>query len=113
MLGTKKVQGVSNQCKALTLSFSIVRKFLIWKVGKEKAIQVGIDEIMGYSQYIILPKDMVQWLQLHGHATMDTIVDEDSNSIWRQGWVSAKTFGLPVEGRQAWILDEVWWWKYL
>jgi len=48
--------------------------------------------------------ELVHWLQIHGRATLDLIVDEVSKTIWRQGWYIVIQLGIHVEWRLFWDL---------
>lgn len=59
----KSVSNVSNQWRALTLSFPIIGTSLSWKVGDGTHVRVGCDVIMWCQNEVYLHGELIQYLQ--------------------------------------------------
>eukprot|EP01018_Ginkgo_biloba_P006292 Gb_12492 [translate_table: standard] len=61
-------------------------------------VRLGVDAIMGCGQNIFLLEALVLQLQLLRRCTLDKIASPLDTTPWRQGWLTANSLGLGVEG---------------
>jgi hypothetical protein len=64
--------------------FPVIGKYMVWKVGIGKFVQVGLDAIVDYGNGIFFPKDLVNHLRNMGMCTLYKVSDPSSTSIWSQ-----------------------------
>ena len=62
-----------------------------------------------------MSNQLVNWLQIHIKETLDWIANEDSITVWRQGWYSTEQLDIYLEGIlfQGPIFDHNHSWDYL
>jgi hypothetical protein len=78
----KSIENVSNQWKALVLDFTIIGNHLAWKVGNGRKVRIGVDAILVFGHYILLPLEMIQHFHYQGCYTLNNILDHSRKKIW-------------------------------
>lgn len=95
---------MSNQWKALSLSFPVIGPHLAWHVDSETQVKIGLDVVMSCNRNILLLKDLVTLLRETSKKTLNLINKPKETSLWRQSWMSSSDVGLEGEFARIWEL---------
>jgi len=90
----KSRQGISVVWKAVLKSFSIISNKLAWKIGNGEKVRIGVDPWPGSSPHHLLNPRLIEALEERGIFMLGQMADEQSSSLFAQGWKSARSLGL-------------------
>jgi hypothetical protein len=80
----------------------VVENNLAWKVGNGELVRVGTDSVLGCGENVILSEDLIVSLQDRGICTLNHVRDQNTTTIWEQGWMTAQELSLDGEQTIAW-----------
>jgi len=90
----KNSKGISVVWKAVLKSFSIIGNNLAWKIGNGEKVRIGVDPWQGSSSHHLLSPRALEALEGRGIFMISQLADEQSTTLWAQGWKTARSLGL-------------------
>ena len=98
----KSFRGGSIFWKAIVKSFHLISEGLAWRVGDGCPVILGLDPWSRSGINHLLPPHIQEFVGLQGYSHLDQIVDPDTTTIWRQGWLFGVSLGLPELDYPEW-----------
>ena len=71
-------------------------------MGNGALVRMGLDPWKGSGIQPLMTPHVRSFLEERGYLHLDQIVDPIHTTIWRQGWLSGNTIGLPAEDISEW-----------
>eukprot|EP01018_Ginkgo_biloba_P002192 Gb_33330 [translate_table: standard] len=91
---SKKLHCVSIVWKVIVLAFPLVRKWLVWSVGNENRMRIGVDPWAGCGGVFRLYENLVNSLHGKGIYFLHQAADPILTSEWNQEWKTAAVLDL-------------------
>ncbi len=95
-------KGISGIWRAILNAMPIIKDRLIWKIGNDASVRIGIDPWPGCENSHRLRNGLVLHLNNRGIKFLSQIGDQQNSTLFSQAWLNEQHWNIPIEWNEVW-----------